>query len=227
MGGTLLLFDIDGTLISGSRAGQTAYIEAIRACYNIDVRLHDYSTAGKTDLLVMKELLENEGIPSKDIDLKHLSKVYLQSLRELVPRDPGWVLPGVATLLEELAGRADIYLALGTGNLEVAARIKLSFHQLDRYFHTGGFGSDALQRPDLIKEGIRKASRYFRIRFQRAVVVGDTPFDIEAAEANGAFSIAVASGPYTIEDLTKAGANRVLADLRQSEEFFNALYSLK
>jgi beta-phosphoglucomutase-like phosphatase (HAD superfamily) len=227
VGDKLLLFDIDGTLISGSRAGQSAYLEAIKACYDLDVDLENYSTAGKTDLLIMKELLEKEGIPPKDIDLNHLSYIYLQSLRAAVLHDPGSVLPGVAALLEQLTRRPEIYLGLGTGNLEEAAAIKLRFHKLDKYFQTGGFGSDALERSDLIREGIRKASTFFRVRFQDVVVVGDTPFDIEAAEANGVFCIAVASGPFTIEDLTKFGATKVLPDLRQSNEFLAALYSFQ
>jgi phosphoglycolate phosphatase len=201
VGNRLLLFDIDGTLIRGSRAGESAYLEAIQTCYHFDGDLQGYSTAGKTDLLIMKELLTTEGIAQEDIDFDDLARVYLRCLQSAVARDPGYVLPGVPEVLEELAGRDDVYLALGTGNLEEAAHIKLSFHELDKYFQTGGFGSDALQRSELIREGIHKASRFFQIRFQQVVVVGDTPFDVEAAEANGAASIAVATGPYCMEDL--------------------------
>jgi phosphoglycolate phosphatase len=223
MENTLLLFDIDGTLISGSRAGQRAYREAIRTCYGVDADLDSYPTAGRTDLLIMKELLEREGFAPRDIDLEQLSRIYLRSLKAAVSNDPGFVLPGVTALLDRLAGESDIDLALGTGNLEEAAYIKLRFHKLDGYFRTGGFGSDALRRSDLIREGIRKASDYFRVTFARVVVVGDTPFDIEAANANGASCISVASGPFTTKDLTSAGAKHVLSDLRQPDRFFAAL----
>ena len=219
----LLLFDIDGTLISGSWAGQRAYLEAIRICYKLDVDLDNYPTAGKTDLLIMRDLLERNGISAKGVELENLSRTYLQSLRATVPSDPGLVLPGVTRLLERLTRRTDLYLGLGTGNLEEAAWIKLRFHGLDEYFQTGGFGSDALRRSDLIREGIRKASRHFKIRFQKVVIIGDTPSDIEAAKANHAASIAIASGPYSMEELRKAGATEVLPDLRDCEQFLQAL----
>ncbi len=223
---TLLLFDIDGTLISGSRAGQTAYVEAIRSCFNIELGLQGYSTAGKTDLLIMKELLESNGVSNGEIDLEYLAKVYLQSLKKTVLRDPGIILPGVDTLLNKLSDMKNIFLALGTGNLEEAARIKLRFHNLDRYFQTGGFGSDAIKRPDLIALGIKKASGHFQVSFQHTIVVGDTPYDILAAVANEAYSIAVATGSYSFEDLQKTGATQVLPDLKDSETFVKIIDSL-
>lgn len=223
---TLLLFDIDGTLISGSRAGQTAYVEAIRSCFNLELDLQGYSTAGKTDLLIMQELLESNGVSKGEIDLEYLAKVYLQSLKKAVLRDPGIILPGVDTLLNKLSGMKNIFLALGTGNLEEAAWIKLGFHNIDRYFQTGSFGSDAIKRSDLIALGIKKASGYFQVPFQHTIVVGDTPFDVIAAMHSEAYSIAVATGPYSLEDLQKAGATQVLPDLKDSEAFVKIIDSL-
>jgi phosphoglycolate phosphatase len=46
--------------------------------------------------------------------------------------------------------------------------------------------------------------------------VGDTPHDIEAARAAGAVSVGVASGHYSVDDLTKAGADHVLASLAET-----------
>jgi len=223
---TLLLFDIDGTLIGESQAGQAAYVKAIKSCFNLEIDLQGYSTAGKTDILILYELLEINGVDERKIDKDKLVDSYLIHLEETVLHDPGIILPGVKKILHELIRVDDIFLALGTGNLEKAARIKLGVHSLDRYFQTGGFGSDATERADLIAKGIKKAVEHFGVKYQRIIVVGDTPFDVEAAKYNEIHSIAVATGPHGLETLRNAGATQVLPELAESEAFLEILSSL-
>ncbi len=219
----LLLFDVDGTLIGGSRAGQVAYAEAIRHCFGVEVDPDERFTAGRTDLSIMQELLARKGVSTNRMALDRLAWAYMASLEQTVLRDPGAVLPGVRTLLDGLSRRGEIFLGLGTGNLEGAARIKLRFHGLESYFSTGGFGSDSVERSDLIAAGIRKAEERHGAVFDRIAVIGDTPFDVEAARANGALSIAVATGLYSQAALQKTGATAVLSDLRDGDLFLKAL----
>ena len=47
------------------------------------------------------------------------------------------------------------------------------------------------------------------------IVVGDTPLDVDAAEAVGAISLAVASGSYSVDELRRSGADFVLASLEE------------
>jgi phosphoglycolate phosphatase len=220
---TLFLFDIDGTLIGGSKAGQVSYVKAIKSCFNIEVDISNYSTAGKTDLLILEELLRINDIETGEIDKKKLVASYLSHLEASVRLDPGIVLPGVKDLLNKLTALDNIFLGLGTGNLERVARIKLRIHRLDSYFRTGGFGSDATQREDIISVGSNKSEKYFGINFMRVIVVGDTPFDIAASKMNGVHCIAVATGPYNMEDLRKAGATQILPNLAQDKTFMEIL----
>ncbi len=215
MSRTLLFFDIDGTLIRGSEAGQTAYVAAVRTVFCAAADLRGLQASGKTDILNLRELLERCGIDPRRAEDERLIAAYLQHLAEAVRRDPGEVCPGVKTLLPELAGRPDLKLALGTGNLEQGARIKLAVHGLDVYFETGGFGSDATERADVIAAGIARAQGYYATKFSRIVVVGDTPLDVRCAGANGAHSIAVATGRFGLEELRQSGATLVLPDLSQ------------
>ena len=52
-------------------------------------------------------------------------------------------MPGVRELLDALAPRDDVYLALLTGNYETGARLKLEYFDLWRYFPCGAFGDEA------------------------------------------------------------------------------------
>ena len=59
------------------------------------------------------------------------------------------IMPGVRELLDALADRDDVYLALLTGNYEAAARVKLEYFDLWRYFACGAFGDEAPDRNGL------------------------------------------------------------------------------
>ena len=75
-------------------------------------------------------------------------------------------MPGVRELLDALAARDDVYLALLTGNYEGGARIKLEYFDLWRYFRCGAFGDDAprSQRPGAESGGARRGMRRARVR---------------------------------------------------------------
>ena len=50
-------------------------------------------------------------------------------------------------------------------------------------------------------------------RPNRIVVIGDTPHDVTAAHANGAFALAVATGRNGLDELAACGADVALPDL--------------
>ncbi|MGE5550121.1 MAG: HAD family hydrolase [Bacteroidota bacterium] len=226
MPGTLLLFDIDGTLIRASEAGQTAYIKTIRTLYHVTVDLGAVQISGKTDLANLRALVEAYDLDPRLAKDDDLVATYLHHLRETVQADPGVVCPGVRWLLDTLAVQRDMRLALGTGNLESGARIKLAAHGLNIFFPTGGFGSDAAERAEVIAAGIAKAEAWFGERFAKVVVVGDTPLDVACARANGVHSIAVATGAFGLEELRQAGATLVLPDLTGTKAFVDAVGAL-
>lgn len=220
------MFDIDGTLLRGSQAGRAAYARAIETSCGIPVDMSGFQTAGKTDPAILRELLERTGLSDVSVDADGLLAAYLRHLEEGFRGDPGEVCPGVRDLLDTLSALAWVRLALGTGNLEQAAWMKLAAHGLAHYFATGGFGTDATQRAAILAAGILKAQARYRMTFGRVVVVGDTPDDIASAAANGVHSIGVATGPFSIDTLRRAGATLVLPDLSETAPFLRALQTL-
>lgn len=136
---TLIIFDINGTLLKEGQASRASYINAIRLCYDVEINHNNLITSGKTDKQIFKEILGRFGIEEKKIDYDRLINKYLSYLQRALKRYPGIVLPGVKHLLDILSKINYIQIALGTGNIEEGARIKLSIHGLDSYFSTGGF----------------------------------------------------------------------------------------
>jgi phosphoglycolate phosphatase-like HAD superfamily hydrolase len=128
-------------------------------------------------------------------------------------------------VLEELSTRNDVHLALLTGNYEAAARLKLEYFDLWRYFHGGAFGDEAPDRNELVPRAVHRiaSSGGPSIAARDAIVIGDTPLDVACAAAAGARSIAVATGSYSVEQLRDAGADIVFEDLSNMERVVAAL----
>jgi phosphoglycolate phosphatase len=204
----LVLFDIDGTLISTGGAGMRAFYRALRDIFDIDADRPVLRPDGKTDPLIAKELIASLGLEDQwnDIIQERLFSFYLNHLEDEMRRakEAGLirVLPGVANLLETLSGQPDFCVGLVTGNLEKGARIKLDWAGLNQYFRFGGYGSDSGDRTALIRIGIQRGTQVVApTPVEEVFVIGDTPLDIQHGRAAGAKVIAVASARYDLNDL--------------------------
>jgi phosphoglycolate phosphatase-like HAD superfamily hydrolase len=170
---------------------------------------------GRTDSWILADAAAMHAVAPAD--LARFRDVYLAHLVREIERDvPGKrVMPGVRPLLDALADRSDVYLALLTGNYEAAARVKLEYFDLWRYFACGAFGDDAPDRNGLLPKALARilACGGPAVDVSDVVVIGDTPLDVACAAASGARSIAVATGGYDVASLRAAGADVVFDDL--------------
>jgi phosphoglycolate phosphatase-like HAD superfamily hydrolase len=223
---TLLMFDVDGTLVAGSRAGREAFVLAIQDCLGRTVDLSALNLPGKTDQAIMQEIISDHGLPTDRRTWDCLLSAFVGHLDEGLKASPGRPCPGVRALLDRLDALPEYALALGTGNVERGARLKLGAHDLNRYFPTGGFGDDHVLREALIGRGIERAREHYRGAFERVVIIGDTPFDIDAARANAAYSLGVATGRFSVDELRAAGASIAMPDLADADAVLTAIASL-
>jgi phosphoglycolate phosphatase-like HAD superfamily hydrolase len=219
----LALFDVDGTLISTGGAGMRAFYRALRATFDIKVDNEVIRPDGKTDPVIVKELLAHFKLSGRwnDETRDAIFASYLSCLEEEMfqARERGLirVLPGVTDLLELLSCQPDIAVGLVTGNLEEGARIKLEKAGLAGYFRFGGYGSDSEDRTTLTRIGIRRGAQAVAPRrVAGSVVIGDTPLDITHGHAAGAPVIAVASARYSMEALAVHNPDFLVPDLKQT-----------
>jgi phosphoglycolate phosphatase-like HAD superfamily hydrolase len=213
MSAVLLLFDIDGTLLTGAaRAHAEAMLDAIGEVYGLtDVTALGVQPAGRTDPEIARLILLQHDIGGDRID-RGMSDLMHATVEQFALRCPpslaDCVIPGMADLLRSLAARPEIELSLVTGNLESVARLKLARAGIGELFarDQGGFGSDSEDRTDLPaiarrRAGLDGAGPYPR---ERTVVIGDTPRDIACARADGVRCLAVTTGSYGAEELGDA-----------------------
>lgn len=221
----LVLFDIDGTLLYTGGAGTRAMNMAFHELFGIEEAFVQIPMAGKTDILIMKEGLEAHGFNNTDGNLSNMIDAYLKHLQIEIDNPWKQLKPGIQEILGTLK-ETGIALGLLTGNLEKGARIKLEPFGLNKYFPEGAFGSDHEDRDELLPIAIKRfSSRGLCFSPENCIVVGDTPRDVQCAKVHGAKCIAVATGPYSMEELLATDADIVfdsLADIGKCSDFITA-----
>ncbi|MGQ0814754.1 MAG: HAD family hydrolase [Gemmatimonadota bacterium] len=225
----LLLFDIDGTLLSTQGAARRAFRRALEQVYGITGPIDGHSFSGKTDPQIARELLTLAGLAPNQIDagLPSLWNAYLAGLEQEIgaTEHHTHVYPGVRELLDALAAHDDVVLALLTGNVARGADLKLMSAGLREYFAFGAFGSDCEDRPGLPSIAVERALSATGRAFHgsEVVVIGDTPNDIRCGEALGVATVGVATGGHDSEELRRVGAHVVFDDFSDTAAVLRVL----
>ena len=208
----LVLFDIDGTLLTAQGAPRRAFHRAMLEVYGTAGPIATHRFDGKTDPQIAHELLRAAGLPAAAI-ASSLSALWSSYIRELSielsrPTHRTIVLPGVLALLQRLELSGDVVLGLLTGNIRDGATLKLASANIRTPFPVGAFGSDCEQREALPRVAVERAREVTGVTFTRRdiVIVGDTPSDVTCGQALGVRAIAVATGSYGSTELRAAGA---------------------
>ena len=201
----LVLFDIDGTLITDSGAARRSYGLALREIYGYQGDLTRYDFSGRTDPQITSMVLHDAGFTDEQIagGAPQLWETYLRELAIHATPERVKVLPGIRELLDRLVAIDHVMLGLLTGNIERGARLKLSPAGLNHYFPFGAFGSDSAKREELPPIAVERASQIdgHRFRGREVVIIGDSIYDVRCGAPHDATTIAIASGKTPAEKL--------------------------
>lgn len=216
---TILLFDVDGTLVDSSGVGRRALERAFRARFGSAAALDAIDFHGMTDRAIVRTALRAMGEPdgpAVEASIDAVLAAYVAHLEYEVAR-AGHLRPhpGVVAALDAARTRPGFALGLGTGNIRAGARLKLGRLGLFDRFPFGGFGCDHEHRPALLRIGATRGAALLKTPLEacRLVVIGDTPLDVQAATAIQAESLAVATSRYDIRSLKAAGATHTFRDM--------------
>lgn len=210
-----VLFDIDGTLVDSNYLHVIAWMQAFRDL-ELDVdgaRIHRAIGMGSPQLL---DKLLGAGVASDVGDrAKELHSVHYTDLHPML-RPFGKATDLIATV----SARATVVMATSASPEELEAlRATLQVDHLVRAFTSAQDVDAAKPEPDLVEAALRRAG----VPPARAVFVGDTVWDVEAARRAGVPCVCVLSGGVSAAELIEAGASAVydnaaslLAELERS-----------
>ena len=225
----VVLFDIDGTILWSDGAGRRAVTQALEEVFGTAIpQGHEFD--GKTDPQIVRELMIRAGLDG-DVITERLPKAldrYLLLLRDELSRigDSNHIFPGVPPLLDALEQRDDVLLGLLTGNIQPGAHAKLRAVGLDpNRFKVGAFGSDHASRPELPAVARQRAESFLghEVAGEDVIVIGDTPADMSCGNGIGARAIGVATGRYSVEQLTECNEGVVFANLADTAAVMRAI----
>ena len=218
----LVLFDVDGTLILGTRRLRGWFEGALVEVFGQAGDIDGHSFSGKIDPQIVTELLSGAGVSPDEIEagLPAAKKAYLDRLQCNLRPDDLRLLPHVVDTLNRLERRQEVAVGLLTGNWETGARTKLACFDLNRFFPFGAFSDGQRRRQDLPRIALDRAAEATGERFDSAetLIVGDSVLDVECAQQNGMRCLAVATGYTPIGDLERAGPDWVIGDLGQAPD---------
>lgn len=212
----VVLFDIDGTLLHSGGAGRMAMIQAFQELYGISNGFEGISMAGKTDPAIVKSALEKHHLQVNDQAVQKFKSRYFVLLSEKIVTElpEKRIYPGVQELLEKLHQHSGVRLGLLTGNWIEGAKIKLKHFGFDSYFAFGAYGSDSMDRNELLPVALRRCNECLNhsIAPDDTIVIGDTPNDIRCAKVHQAKALGVATGDFSVTELLRQGADWAVQD---------------
>jgi len=240
-----IFFDIDGTLLYARGSGRAAFRQAFDEALGWEQSVEHINFHGATDLDVFRKICAERGERSTPETEQAFFECLAPALDEKMKQNPPEVFPNIGNILAELSGHwknvdavspprsndrknnrppgsSGWKLGIVTGNIEATAKLKLKHAGLLEFFDERGFGCgcDHEDRVEIARHAWERAGKP-----SRAVLIGDTPSDINAAKANGMVSIAVATGGFDFQTLEKAGADFVFEDFTDTGRLLSILES--
>jgi phosphoglycolate phosphatase len=212
---TLILFDIDGTLLSAHGAGLQALEEALSSVFGIVSQLKPHQLAGNLDPLIYAAALADlpaGSVPDPQARYALFRESYLRNLAAK-PSRQFTACAGVKPFLEAHCER--FVFGLITGNIREGAFIKLKNCGLETFFTDGGFGEDGPDRNAVAAHALAVMTRRQGHPFKKIVMIGDTQADVTCGRHIGAYTIAVRTGYCRWDGSEAIGADRTVDTLSE------------
>ena len=203
----LVLFDIDGTLLTVSKINRSVLVDALTEVYGTPGSAGTHNFCGKMDSVIIYEVLQSAGLNKDKISEKfeRVKACYIELFRKAAQASDVCLMVGIPDLLQQLSERSEVMLGLLTGNFEASGRHKLLLPEINHYFPFGAFADDAPSRNELPAIAVEKARQLTGTTFadHDIIIIGDTEHDIACARVLNAKSIAVATGNFSTLELKK------------------------
>jgi phosphoglycolate phosphatase len=206
----LVVFDIDGTLVDSQALIFAGFVVAFAAVGRAaPERRAVMSQVGQS----LPEAMRQAMPAATQVELDTAIAAYRAHYLEQRSRQGAAAVPlfsGARTAIEALAARPEVLIGAATGLARRGLDHVLAVHGLDHHFVTrqSADGHPSKPAPSMLHAALAETG----VDRERAVMVGDTTFDIEMAQNAGMAAIGVTWGNHPPEALHAAGAAEVIAE---------------
>jgi phosphoglycolate phosphatase len=217
---TLYLFDIDGTLIDMTKLHVKAYRNAYKEVTGVKVsEKFMVKQFGKVEKRLHESIFSHYNIKDKK-KIKKVVDVYTKQIATMIKETNIKILPGVKNLLRTLKTKKQP-IGVVTGNSEKIGKVILKKSGLYENFILYSYGK-ANKRAHIVRKAIAMAKGK-KIKFEKVIVIGDSPFDVKAGKENKAFTVAVSTGRHSFNELKKEKPEVLLRSLENFNQHSNSL----
>jgi len=202
----VFMFDVEGTLVDAMMPTLRCWRETLEA-FGYDIALADiHRYAGMDADEMLAKLLPGT---TKKVRHEMIGKQGARFREDYLSHIPP--LPGARALLQELKRRGR-KIALATDCAKGQLRHYLDVARIEGLVDAMACGDD-IHRGKPGPGVVDLALRRVRAGRKPSVLVGDTPFDAQAARKAGVTSVGVLTGHFSERELSDAGCQAVFRDL--------------
>ena len=216
----IILFDIDGTLLTVDRTFNRPFLRELLDELRINYpQMETDPFSGRTDHDIFTSFLVNHNYdPNLYLRLK---QTYLERLEERI-RPEHIKRHNYVDEALDFFNTPDFSNGLLTGNYPPAATIKLKTANIYYDFSFGAFGEFEVDRNNLPKLALETVREEFGVEPdpQRFVIIGDTPRDVQCAKHANMRCVSVTTGKFSAKELAKEGPDLIISDLSNPEAWF-------
>ncbi len=215
----LVVFDVDGTLIDSQNHIMAAMEAAFGASgHALPPRHEVLSIVGLSLPAAIERLVPH--LPA--CDRTGIVESYKLSFGRLRAEGTSPLYPGAVAALDALGARPAVLLGIATGKSRRGLSHVLDAHALGRHFVTTQVADDHPSKPH--PSMLHAALAETGAEAARAVMIGDTTFDIAMGRAAGMATVGVGWGYHPADQLVHAGADRVIGSFADLVPALEALW---
>ena len=218
----LVLFDIDGTMLSSEGVGVRSIEETCEKMFGKPCSLEGIPVGGRLDPLIWNDICEKYEIENSQELHEAFRASYTKVLLKNIVTIQVKTLPGVQQLVDGLHAMEHVTLGLVTGNYEETGKMKVEQAGFDSsIFAANAWGTDGKVRNDLPPVAIAKYGEGGPV-----VLIGDTIHDVTSGKSSGCKVIAVCTGSHDRATLAASDPDLLLGDLSETAAVLHWIYNI-
>lgn len=203
----LVLFDCDGTLVDSAHLIHEVMLRTFRH-FELDEPTAA-STHAIIGLTLDSAIARIRGLDAVDAQavamMAHYKSIFAETRLEAGFQEP--LFPGIDSVIAELSRQDDLILGAVTGKSRRGLQMVCETHGWTETFFVARTADDCPSKPHPAM--VLECCDVTGISPADAIVIGDSIYDMEMAKAAGAHALGVSWGYGAVDDLKRAGADRI------------------